>query len=312
MAFSGNVSAVLGKGLASSLGRKGTSSDVTLYNTKVGDTILSFIESSSYPEKIQSLVSSLYMADQVLIKVETVDSFFAETVVALDALNMSHGYLILGENVNAELIKSFISGTVAFKYGVVEDQVIAIREKLAEFDLKREGDPVVQIDHSFSVRGVGTVALGVVKQGVVKKHDELIIYPSRKRTQVKSVQVQDIDVEDASAGVRVGLALKGVEAEDVGRGTIISTSSKIRTERRMDAEAFLSRYSPRGLVVGDMFQAAAFLNYVPARVVGGGVAAGGSGKISLEFEKEIPILPGRMLLLDPGQKPPRVFGYINL
>jgi selenocysteine-specific translation elongation factor len=312
MALLGNVTAVLGKGLGSSLGRKGTASDITLYNHKVNDTILSFVEPSSYPEKIQSLVSSLYMADQALIKVDAVDAYFAESVVALDALGLSRGYMILGEGVNSELVKSFIAGTVVSKYEVVEEQVVAVRDKLVKLQPAGEGEAIVQIDHSFSVRGVGTVALGVVKRGKIKKHDEVIIYPQHKRTQVKSVQVHDIDVEDATPGVRVGLSLKNVEPEDVPRGAIISTSASIKTEKRIDAEAHLTKYSKRGIVLGDVIHVAAYLNYTPARVVSGGVAAGGSGKVLLELEKEVPILPGRMLLLDPGQKPPRVFGYINL
>jgi selenocysteine-specific translation elongation factor len=312
MALLGNVTAVLGKGLGSSLGRKGTASDITLYNHKVNDTILSFVEPSSYPEKIQSLVSSLYMADQALLKVDAVDAYFAESVVALDALNLSRGYMILGEGVNADVVKSFIAGTVVSKYELVEEQVVAVMEKLVQLQPAGEGEAIVQIDHSFSVRGVGTVALGVVKAGKIKKHDEVIIYPQRKRTQVKSVQVHDVDVEDATPGVRVGLSLKNVEPEDVPRGAIISTSASIKTEKRIEAEAHLTKYSKRGIVLGDVIHVAAYLNYTPARVVSGGVAAGGSGNVLLELEKEVPILSGRLLLLDPGQKPPRVFGYINL
>jgi selenocysteine-specific translation elongation factor len=312
MAFTGNVTAVLGKGEGSWLGRKGTASDITLYNHKVNDTILSFVEPSSYPEKIQSLVSSLYMADQALIKVDAVDAYFAESVVALDAMNISKGYLILGEGVNADLVKSFIAGTVVSKYELVEEQVVAVREKLAALQPEKAGDAIVQIDHSFSVRGVGTVALGVVKQGKIKKHDEVIAYPMHKKTQVKSVQVHDVDVEDAGVGVRVGLSLKNVEPEDVPRGAIISTSASIKTEKRIEAEAHLTKYSKRGIVLGDVINVVAYLNYTPAKVVSGSVAAGGSGRVQLDLEKYVPILPGRMLLIDPGQKPPRVFGYINL
>jgi selenocysteine-specific translation elongation factor len=283
-----------------------------LYNHKVDDTILSFVEASSYPEKIQSLASALFMADQALLKVEAVDAYFAESVVALDALGVSKGYIILGEGVNAEVVKGFTAGTVVAGYETVEEQVVAVREKLAALRPGKEGDPIVQIDHSFSVRGVGTVALGVVKQGTIKKHDEVIVYPSHKRTQVKSVQVHDIDVEEATPGVRVGLSLKNAEPEDVPRGSIISTSSSIKIEKRIEAEAHLSKYSKRGIVVGDVVHAAAHLNYAPAKVVSGGVAAGGSGRVLLELDKEFPLLPGRMLLLDPGQKPPRVFGYANI
>jgi len=181
---------------------------VTLYNHKLNDVVLSFVEPSAYPDKIQSLVSSLNMSDQVLFKVDAVDASFAETVVALDAMGMGRGLLILGKDITPDSIAKFISGTVVSSYPTADEQVVELRDKLAQLRLGNDGNCMIQVDHSFSVKGVGTVALGVVKKGVVKKHDNLTIYPDRKKASVKSIQVQDLDVSEAAAGVRLGLAMK--------------------------------------------------------------------------------------------------------
>ena len=48
--------AVLGPaGFAKDLGKTGTVSDITLYNLKQGDTSVTFIEPTRYPEKIAPL-----------------------------------------------------------------------------------------------------------------------------------------------------------------------------------------------------------------------------------------------------------------
>ena len=308
--YSGNVTCVIG-GLASSLGRKGTVSDVTLYNNKTGDSVLSFIEPSSFPEKIQSLASSLNMSDQVLLKINSLDPGFAECLVAIDASGIDKGYLVLSSGITLDKLKPFIAGTVLENYSVLEEQVLALREKLSLLNPESQGEPVIQIDHCFTVKGVGTVALGVVKEGIVKKYDELTIYPTQGKTTVKSMQVHDNDVVEAVSGSRVGLCLKNIKPEDCPRGCVLSTR-EIEVLDALEAKAHISKYAKKGIDAGDIFLVNSSLNYVPAKLVSGSLEPGSSGKVSLELEKKIPIIDKRLLLLDPGRKAPRIFGFLDL
>lgn len=291
------------------MGKKGTSSDVTLYNSKVGDVILSFVEPTSYPDKVQSLLSSLNMADQALLRADALDASLAESVVALDLAGLSMGYVIYGGSVSPDALKPLLAGTVVASYVVVEDQPMAVKEKLASLDVKKDGPVVVQVDHSFPVKGVGTVALGVVKQGVLRRHDNLVILPQKMKVLAKSIQVHDVDVEEARTGLRVGVALKDVRPEDIPRGSLLSADGSIPVVKELEVKAALSKYSQRPLGVGDLFSVDSCLNYVPAKVVSGSVDRGGAGMLKLALEKEIPVLGGRVVFLDPGQKPPRVFGF---
>jgi selenocysteine-specific translation elongation factor len=304
----GNVTAVLGKDLGSELGKKGTASDLTLYNFKLQDTILSFVEPSSYPDKVQSLVSSVNMADQALLRIDSLNAQLAESIVALDALGMVTGYVVFA-GVKPEAVKPLFAGTVAAGYDVLEDQPMEVKERLASLELKAEGKAVVQVDHSFSVKGVGTVALGVVKRGVVRRHDTLTAYPWKGKVIVKNIQVHDVDVEEAGRGVRVGVAMKDIRPEEVERGTLLAAEGSVKCASSLEADLSLSKYSPRGLGVGDTFLVNSCLNYAPAKVSEGSVSAGGAGRVRLALEKEVPLLGDRVALLDPGLKMPRVFGH---
>ena len=308
MGFSGNVTVVLGGGLGASLGRKGTVSDITLYNHKQGDCVLSFVEPSGYPDKIQPLVSALNLADQAVLRVSGFDKFLAETIVALDAAGIEKGYLIVKDGVDLEVLKKYLAGSIVEEYEPLEDKTVAIREKLAELKQDLTGEPVVQVDHCFPVRGVGTVALGVVKRGMLKKYSELKAYPQNIETMVKSVQVHDTDVPEAGVGVRVGLALKDVKPEDIPRGTVLSTG-EVECAGEIACEAVLSKYAPRGLATGDAVLVNSALNYTPAKIVGGGVSPGGKAKLKLKLEKPVPLISDRILLLDPGQRIPRIYGF---
>jgi selenocysteine-specific translation elongation factor len=308
MAFTGSVTAVLGKDLAHDLGKKGTVSDVTLYNHKQGEKVLAFVEPTGYPDKVQSLITALNMSDQVILKVTELNSYFAETLVALDAAGMKNGFLILGPNVQADSLKKLFAGTPVENYPIVEQQVVPLRDKLAEYKTDSSGDVVLQIDHSFAVKGVGTVALGVVKKGILRRHDELTIYPNRMKALVKSIQVSDVDMEEAGVGVRVGIAVKNLRPDEIDRGCVLSKKD-VLTSDTFELNAVLSKYSPRSLEVGDVFLASSAVNYAPATVVEGAVSPGAKGKIKIKLDKSVPVIADRILFLDPGLKMPRVFGY---
>lgn len=303
----GNTTASIGN-LAASIGRKGTQSDITLYNHKQDDMIISLVEPSSYPDKIQSLLTSLNIADQVLLHVTKLDTYFAETLVAIDSLDMQTGYLVL-ENVSPDDLAPLMKDTVLSSYKALENQVVAIRTELAKLEPNNPGDTIVLIDHSFNVRGVGAVALGIVKQGTLKKYDELTINPGEKKAIVKSIQVHDIDVEQAISGTRVGLSLKNIKVEDIPRGSVLS-ENPLSCPTSIDLNASISKYSKKGLNPGDVIMLNSAMNYVPATVAEGCVPCGGSNRIKLTLEKPLPILPKhRIAIVDPGRELPRILGH---
>ena len=86
----------------------------------------------------------------------------------------------------------------------------------------REGEYIIPIDHAFNIKGVGTVlVLGVIKQGAVKAFDRLKILPSGKDILVKSIQMHDDPVTECKSPARVGLAIKGIDADHISRGDVL-------------------------------------------------------------------------------------------
>src|SRR4030065_575901 len=74
--------AVLGSpGFSRELGKKGTESDVTLYNARRGDSNLTLIEASKYPEKLASLYYAVSFADYAVLVVDQINAAFGETGV---------------------------------------------------------------------------------------------------------------------------------------------------------------------------------------------------------------------------------------
>ena len=307
--------AVLGDAeLAAALGKKGTVSDVSFFNLKKGEDSITYIVPSRYPEKLQSMATALAMADAAVLVVEKLDKDLGETIVAIDSFGLRRGFIILKNFLSADQLRPFVVGTTLEEFRFHEHDAQALNRSVLELELPPADGPVrVPIDHFFDVKGVGTVALGTVRRGVVKQHDSLVAYPTAKKATVRSIQVHDDDVPEATVGARVGLALKGIEVTDLERGIIFAPAGSLKVPEKLDMGFAVSKYW-KGLVKKDMvLHAACGLQIVPARVEdvpGEGLKPGGTGKITLRFEKPLACEAGdRIIGLDLDSKGLRIAGY---
>ena len=204
------------------LGKKGQSSDVTTYDMKKEDRIMTYVIPSGYPEKIQPLITAVNLAEYSIVNVNKLDRYLGEQIVALDLLHLDQGFLLHSYEVDNEKLKSLLKNTVASSFKV-EQNIESLKESINSLSsVKRDGPPIIHIDNIFNVKGVGVVVLGILKQGTIKVHDELILFPQKKRVTIKSIQMHDKNVEESYSPARVGLALTGVSYDEITRGDILS------------------------------------------------------------------------------------------
>jgi selenocysteine-specific translation elongation factor len=207
---------------AKELGKKGQSSDITIYDKKKDDKIMTFVIPSGYPDKIQPLITAVSLAEYSIINVNKLDRFLGEQIIALDILQLDRGFLLHSYEVDTEVLNSILKNTVSSSYKV-EQNIESLKESINSLSsVKRNGPPIIHIDNVFNVKGVGVVVLGILKQGAIKIHDELILFPQKKKVNVKSIQMHDKNVEDSYSPARVGLALTGIPFDEITRGDILS------------------------------------------------------------------------------------------
>ena len=225
--------------IANELGKKGTSSDITIYDRKTNDKIISYCFPNTYPEKLQPLLQSIAMSNYVIINISKLDSFLGEQLIAVDIFGIKNGFILYGYEIDVEKIRNIIKNTGLSSFQIL-DSLEQLKNSIAEMesktetetetDLKDKGDEGLQpskacivVDHVFDVKGVGTVVLGTVKQGEIKTYDELVLSPSNKTVVIKSIQMHDDPVNTSKKNSRVGLAIKGATAKDISRGDVITS-----------------------------------------------------------------------------------------
>ena len=221
--------------IANDFGKKGTVTDLTVYDRKESDIIRTWVVPNGFPEKIQPLLQAINIAEYVIFYVASLDRYTGEQIIALDMLNKKNGILSHSYEVDENRLHSMIKGTVLQNYKKIDSP--NIKEELVKLPpVSNDGPAQIVIDHSFDVKGVGTVVLGKVLQGTINQNDNLKHLPSGTDVMVKSIQMHDDDVKQAVCPARVGLSLKGIKPDEVGRGDIITSdeSFEIKNELKID------------------------------------------------------------------------------
>jgi selenocysteine-specific translation elongation factor len=227
---------VLGKqDIASEFGKKGTDTDLSLYDRKESDVIKTWVTPSGFPDKIQPLFQAINLAEYVIFHVDKLDKFTGEQIIALDSLKKEKGILSHTFDVDESKLDAMIKGTVVEKYTKVDQD--KIKEEMDKLEsISNDDSSEMVIDHCFDVKGVGTVILGKVTNGKIKQYDNLKLYPAGISVLIKSIQMHDDPVSESVCPARVGLAVKGVKPEEVGRGDVISAEGAVdvKTEIELD------------------------------------------------------------------------------
>lgn len=301
------------------IGKKGTTSDLTFYNLKKGENTVTFIEPNRFPERIAPLFYAVSMAHKALLIVDQINPAFGEEVIMLDSIGLKEGIVILKNYLSREQIAPLIKGTVVDGYEFLEDDKNLLREKFLE-DASKVSSPqneetgTLPVDHFFNVRGIGTVVLGSLAEGSIKKHDVLTVLPGKKTAQVRSIQKHDEDFDSAGVGERTGIALKGVEIEDLDRGTILTNDKSIKQVSSLESKTSIVKYWPTPLKEGMVLHIGHWMQYVPARVEA--VSAGGDWHkpdLKLKLDKMLVFRPGaRAVLTYPEGGKLRVVGTVEL
>ena len=204
------------------LGKKGQSSDITTYDSKKEHRIMTYVIPSGFPDKIQPLITAVNLGEYSIVNVDKLDKFLGEQILALDLMRLDKGFLLHSYSVESESLKSLLKNTVASSFKV-EENIESLKESITSIpSIKRDGPTIIHIDNIFNVKGVGVVVLGILKQGTIKVHQELILFPQNKTVIIKSIQMHDKNVEESHSPARVGLALTGVSYDEISRGDILS------------------------------------------------------------------------------------------
>jgi selenocysteine-specific translation elongation factor len=318
----GNLTvAVLGKqGYSGTLAKKGTSTDITLYNIKKGENTITLIEPTRYPDRLSPLYYACSLSKKAIVVVDELNPTLGEQLVMLECCRINSGYFVLRNYVTQEKIESIVKGTILENYKFVPDEPSTLKEALMAdatqtVAITEEQTPgTIPVDHAFNVKGVGTVILGLVANGIIQKHDIMKVLPGTKTTHIRSIQKHDENFDSAIEGDRVGLALKNLKVDDIDRGTVLTNDPTIKTSKQIESSANLVKYWSIHFKVGMVLHIGHWMQSLKCTIES--VSDKGDWRkptLVLSLEKEIVYCPGDtavLLYLEGGKL--RVAGILEL
>ena len=221
----------------SAVAKKSEAEGIAVYSRTEGGRRYSFLDTADFPDRIQGYSRIASMVDHALYffppsgKLSGPDG---ELAVLLHSFGLPGTLEILDRASTPESAAAALRGTsvASFRAEGRESGSSSIDLSYVKPRADFPGGTLVYIDRAFTVKGVGTVALGFVLAGEVSIHDQLrpIPGPPELRADVKGIQVNDVDFESAGRGIRVGLSLRGVEPKDLERSHWLDDGSLAVTD----------------------------------------------------------------------------------
>jgi len=108
----------------------------------------------------------------------------------------------------------------------------------------------IPIQAVYSISGVGTVPVGRVETGVLKKGDKVVFMPPGVVGEVRSIEMHHTPIEKAEPGDNIGFNVRGVNKQDIKRGDVVGHPNAPPTV----AEEFTARifivWHPSAITVG--------------------------------------------------------------
>ncbi|TQD25292.1 translation elongation factor EF-1 subunit alpha [Methanolobus vulcani] len=83
----------------------------------------------------------------------------------------------------------------------------------------------IPVQDAYTISGIGTVPVGRVETGIMKKGDNVIFNPSGVAGEVKSIEMHHEEVPQAVPGDNIGWNVRGVGKNDVRRGDVCGPTS---------------------------------------------------------------------------------------
>ena len=294
----------------SSVAKKSEAEGLSVFHRVEGGHRFSFLDTSDYPDRVQGYARIASISDHALYlfpKSGRLSAPDGELAVLLGSLGLPGTLELMDGSATPETAASALRGTTVASYRVEERASTSSAIDLS-YTGQRQDWPskgkLVYIDRAFSVKGVGTVALGFVLAGGVSLHDQLRAIPGQEgpRIDVKGIQVNDVDVESVGRGIRVGLSLRGVEAKDLGKSYWLDDGSFRLTDSPV-VQFAKSPFYKQEVIGRDLHL------QLPGEMLPVSLSDGSSGLVRATLPTAVPIWEGmRAAVIDLNGKALRIAG----
>lgn len=100
----------------------------------------------------------------------------------------------------------------------------------------------LNVDRSFSLKGIGTIVTGTLIEGKITKDTPLTLYPSEKEVKIRSIEIHDTPAEEAVKGQRTALNIINLKKDEIERGMVIAQTGSLTKTSLIDVKLSTSTH----------------------------------------------------------------------
>jgi selenocysteine-specific elongation factor len=233
--------------------RRGMTLDLGFAWAEVSGGTIAFVDVPGHERFVPTMLAGVGPVPAALVVVAADGGWMPQTeehVAALDALQVRHAVVAVSRadladpapvaaDVAERLAGTTLSGAVRVPVSAATGEGLdLLRSELASL-ARRLPAPDVEapvrlwVDRSFTVRGAGTVVTGTLPAGTLRTGDVLEV--AGRRVVVRGLQSLGRPADEVAAVARVAVNLRGVDPEDVRRGTALLTPGAWTATGTLDA-----------------------------------------------------------------------------
>jgi selenocysteine-specific translation elongation factor len=137
--------------LGRELGKKGTESDIVMFNRKIENCIFTFM--SPVEDKLAPKSQVISTIDAAIVVFNEMSRELGETIVMLDMMNVKQGIGIATPYADHDRIASITKDTALKSFSIEQRDPGKLLQILTDIHPTRDTSPapLVEVDHSFSV-----------------------------------------------------------------------------------------------------------------------------------------------------------------
>jgi elongation factor 1-alpha len=236
---------------------RGVTIDIAHQRFDTENYYFTIVDCPGHRDFVKNMITGASQADAAILVVAAPDSVMAQTkehvflartlginqlIVAInkmDASNYSEKRFLEVKDEVGKLLK-----TVGYKEEDVQyvpvsafkgDNVIKLSDNMSWYSgetllqeinkFKVPEKPVklplrLPIQDVYTISGIGTVPVGRVETGTMKRGDKVIFEPANVRGEIKSIEMHHEEIPEATPGDNVGFNVRGVAKKDIKRGDV--------------------------------------------------------------------------------------------